>query len=198
MLDKIQSICVYCGSADDLDQIYLDAAAEVGALLAQKHLRLVYGAGKTGVMGALAESVLSHGGEAIGIAPEILNNPQLIHANLSCLEITPDFHTQKARMSLLADAFITLPGGYGTLSEFFEALTWAQIGLHSKPVGLLNTNHYYDPILDMIENANRDKFIYPEHQRLLVHDCEPAALLNKVMSFRSPVGLERWVNRDHD
>ncbi len=198
MLDKIQSICVYCGSADDLDQVYLDAAAEMGTLLAQQHLRLVYGAGKTGVMGALAESVLNHGGEAIGIAPEILNNPQLIHANLSCLEITPDFHTQKARMSLLADAFITLPGGYGTLSEFFEALTWAQIGLHSKPIGLLNTNHYYDPIIEMIEYAQREKFIYPEHQHLLVHDCVPAALLDKVMSFHSPVGLERWVNRDHD
>ncbi len=198
MLEKIQSICVYCGSADDLDPIYLGAAAEIGALLAQHHLRLVYGAGKTGMMGALADSALNHGGEVIGIAPEVLNTPRLMHTNLSCLEITPDFHTQKARMSLLADAFITLAGGYGTYSELFETLTWAQIGLHSKPIGLLNTNHSYDPILTMIEDAQREKFIYAEHQRLLVHDCEPAALLEKVMAFRTPEGLERWVNRDQD
>ncbi len=198
MLEKIQSICVYCGSADDLDPIYLDAAAEIGTLLAQHHLRLVYGAGKTGMMGALADSVLEHGGEVIGITPESLNTPQLIHANLSCLEVTPDIQTRQARMSLLADAFITLPGGYGTFDEFFEALTWAQIGLHSKPIGLLNTNHYYDLILGTIEKAQREKFIYSEHQQLLVHDCEPAALLDKVMSFRSPPGLERWVNRRQD
>jgi uncharacterized protein (TIGR00730 family) len=198
MLEKIQSICVYCGSADDLDHIYLEAAAQVGALLAQHHLRLVYGAGKTGMMGALADSVLNNGGEVIGITPEGLNTPQLIHPNLSCLEVTPDIHTRKARMSLLADAFIALPGGYGTLDELFEALTWAQIGLHSKPIGLLNTNHYYDPILEMIDMAQREKFIYSEHKLLLVEDSNPDVLLDKVLAFRSPVGLERWVKRDQD
>ncbi len=198
MLEKIQSICVYCGSADDLGPIYLDAAAQTGTLLAQHHLRLIYGAGKTGMMGALADSVLNNGGEVIGITPEGLNTPQLIHSNLTCLEVTPDIHTRKARMSLLADAFIALPGGYGTLDEFFEALTWAQIGLHAKPIGLLNTNHYYDPILEMIENAQREKFIYSEHQQLLVQDCDPGALLDKVLAFHPPEGLERWVNRDHE
>lgn len=198
MLEKIQSICVYCGSADDLDHCYLDAAAELGTLLAKNHLRLVYGAGKTGMMGALADSVLNNGGEVIGITPESLNSPQLIHANLTCLEVTPDIHTRKARMSLLADAFVALPGGYGTLDEFFEALTWAQIGLHSKPIGLLNTNHYYDPVLEMIDRAQREKFIYSEHQQLLVQDGDPGALLTKVLSFRAPAGLERWVNRNHD
>ncbi len=198
MLEKIQSICVYCGSADDLGPIYLDAAAQTGTLLAQHHLRLIYGAGKTGMMGALADSVLNNGGEVIGITPEGLNTPQLIHSNLTCLEVTPDIHTRKARMSLLADAFIALPGGYGTLDEFFEALTWAQIGLHAKPIGLLNTNHYYDPILEMIEKAQREKFIYSEHQQLLVQDCDPGALLDKVLAFHTPEGLERWVNRDHE
>ncbi len=198
MLNKIQSICVYCGSADDLDRCYLEAAEQLGYLLAKQHLRLVYGAGKTGMMGALADSVLNNGGEVIGITPEGLNTPQLIHANLTCLEVTPDIHTRKARMSLLADAFIALPGGYGTFDEFFEALTWAQIGLHSKPIGLLNTNHYYDPLLEMIDKAQRQKFIYSEHQQLLVQDCEPAALLEKVLAFRPPAGLERWVNRDQE
>ncbi len=198
MFDKIQSICVYCGSADDLDQIYLDAAAQMGSLLARHHLRLVYGAGKTGMMGALADSVLNNGGEVIGITPESLNTPVLIHPNLSCLEVTPDIHTRKARMALLADAFIALPGGYGTFDEFFEALTWAQIGLHTKPIGLLNSNHYYDPILAMIDKAQREGFIYSEHQQLLVHDSEPAVLLEKILAFRSPEGLERWLNRDQE
>ncbi len=198
MLEKIQSICVFCGSADELDQIYLEAAAQMGSLLAQHQLRLVYGAGKNGMMGALADSVLNNGGEVIGIAPERLNTPQLIHPNLSCLEITPDIHTSKARMSLLADAFIALPGGYGTLDELFEALTWAQIGLHSKPIGLLNTNHYYDPVLEMIEKAQREKFIFSEHQQLLVQDCDPGPLLDKVLAFHFPTGLDRWLNRDQE
>ena len=196
MLEKIQSICVYCGSADNLDRIYLDAAAQIGKILAQHQIRLVYGAGRTGMMGALADSVLSNGGEVIGITPENLNTEQLIHQNLSCLEVTPDIHTRKARMVLLADAFITLPGGYGTFDEFFEALTWAQIGLHAKPIGLLNTNHYYDPILAMIEKARDEKFIYPEHLSLLVHDCDPEALLEKILAYRLPQGLSRWVDRD--
>ncbi len=196
MLEKIQSICVYCGSADNLASVYLDAAAQMGKMLAQHQLRLVYGAGRTGMMGALADSVLSNGGEVIGITPENLNTTQLIHPNLSCLEVTPDIHTRKARMVLLGDAFIALPGGYGTFDEFFEALTWAQIGLHAKPIGLLNTNHYYDPILAMIEKAREEKFIYPEHLNLLVHDGDPENLLEKILAYRSPQGLSRWVDRD--
>ena len=185
MLEKIQSICVFCGSADNVGRAYLDAAAQVGSLLAQRHFRLVYGAGRTGMMGALANSALDNGGEVIGITPEILNNPQQIHSNLSCLEVTPDIHTHLARMILLGDAFITLPGGFGTFDEFFQTLTWAQLGLHNKPIGLLNTNHYFDPILAMVENALRDKYIYPEHQSLFVHDCDPDELLEKILAFRS-------------
>lgn len=196
MLEKIQSITVYCGSADNLDSAYLNAAAEMGKILAQHQIRLVYGAGKTGMMGALADSVLQNGGEVIGITPESLNTSQLIHDHLSCLEVTPDIHTRKARMVLLGDAFIALPGGYGTFDEFFEALTWAQIGLHAKPIGLLNTNHYYDSLLAMIDKAREEKFIYPEHASLLVHDFDPGALLEKLLAYHPPNGLNRWVDRD--
>lgn len=192
---SIKSICVYCGSADNLDAVYYAAAAQVGKLLAAGGYRLIYGAGKTGLMGALADSVLKAGGEVIGITPKNLNTPQLIHANLTQLEVVPNIHLRKARMSALADAFIALPGGYGTLDELFETLTWSQIGLHSKPIGLLNTNHYYDALIEMINRARQEKFIYAEHELLFVHDCEPAALLEKLISFRGPQGLNNWVNR---
>lgn len=192
---KISSICVYCGSADGLNPIYYSAAEEVGRLLAQNHIRLVYGAGKTGLMGAVADGVLRAGGEVVGVVPENLNTPQLIHSGLSQLEVVPDIQTRKAKMSMLADAFITLPGGYGTLDEMFETLTWSQIGLHHKPVGILNVAHYYDPLLEMILRAEQEKFIYAEHLCLLVVDDKPQALLEKVLQHQRPDGLERWVNR---
>jgi uncharacterized protein (TIGR00730 family) len=191
----IQSICVYCGSADDLNSVYLDAAAEMGRLIAKRNVRLVYGAGKTGLMGALAEGALKAGGEVIGVAPKNLNTLPLIHQNLTKLEIVPDIHARKARMYALADAFIALPGGYGTLDELFETLTWAQIGLHTKPVGLLNTIHYYDPLLEMLEKARQEKFIFDEHLLLFMSDPDPQALLDRLFKFNFPGGLSRWVER---
>ena len=195
MSSPIQSICVYCGSADGLDEIYLQSARETGTLLAQQGIRLVYGAGKTGLMGAVADAALQAGGEVIGVTPENLNTPVLIHANLTRLEVVEDIHPRKARMSALADAFIALPGGYGTLDEFFETLTWAQIGLHHKPVGLLNINGYYDPLLQMVERMKTDHFIYPEHTGLLVCATDAQTLLNRLRSYRPPADMERWVNR---
>jgi len=193
---SIRSICVYCGSADGVDDAYYQAAAEMGAVLAQAGIRLVYGAGKTGLMGAVADGALTAGGEVTGVVPVNLNQPQLIHANLTTLEVSPDIHQRKARMSALADAFIALPGGYGTLDELFETLTWAQIGLHAKPVGLLNTRGYYDPLLHFIERVRAERFIYDVHRDLLVADSDPASLLAMLRGFRLPGGLDRWVSRD--
>lgn len=190
-----KSICVYCGSADGLDQIYLDAARILGGLLANRGIELVYGAGKTGLMGAVADGVLAAGGRVTGVVPENLNQPQLIHSSLSLLEVVPDIHARKARMTQLANAFIALPGGYGTLDELFETLTWAQIGLHTKPVGLLNTGGYFSPLLDMIERARSEKFIYDEHRDLLVSSSDPSDLLSRLEQFKIPSGLERWVSR---
>jgi len=188
-------MCVYCGSADNLDPLYYEAADQMGKALVKNSYRLIYGAGKTGLMGAIADSVLAAAGEVIGITPENLNTPKLIHANLTHLEVVPDIHIRKARMSELADAFIALPGGYGTLDELFETLTWAQIGLHSKPIGVLNINHYYDPLMEMVEKARLEGFIYEAHRLLFVYDSDSQALIDKIGAFRTPEGDNDWVNR---
>lgn len=192
---RFRSICVFCGSADGLEPQFLQAASSMGALLAQRKIQLVYGGGKTGMMGAVANGALHLGGTVIGIVPENLNLPALIHTSLTCLEITPNMHTRKARMNALADAFIALPGGFGTLEELLETLTWAQIGLHQKPVGILNTGGYYDPLLEMVNQAIRHGFIYSEHRTLLIDAPTPEILLEKMERFVSPISLERWVNR---
>lgn len=191
----IQTITVYCGSADGLNEDYYTAARQMGALLAERKISLVYGAGKTGLMGAIADGAITAGGEVIGIIPQSLNTPALAHNGLTRLEVTGDIQTRKARMSQLADAFIALPGGYGTFDELFETLTWAQIGIHSKPVGLLNTRGYFNPLIEMVENACREGFIYPEHRGLFCAASSPVELLSALESFESPFGLERWLNR---
>ncbi len=195
MTDYIKTITVYCGSADGLKAEYYDAARQMGVLLAQKKIALVYGAGKTGLMGAVADGAIAAGGEVIGVIPQSLNTPVLAHAGLSRLEVTEDIQSRKARMSQLADAFIALPGGYGTFDELFETLTWAQIGIHSKPVGLLNTRGYFNPLIEMVENACREGFIYPEHRGLYCAATLPAKLWTALEGFEPPAGLERWLNR---
>jgi len=196
MANLIKSICVYCGSADGLKKQYYDGAYQLGKLLAEKDIKLVYGAGKTGLMGAVADGVLQHGGKVTGVVPEILNEPQLIHANLTSLEVLPDIHQRKARMSELADAFIALPGGFGTFDELFETLTWAQIGIHQKPIGLLNINNYFNPLITLVEHALHEKFIYAEHKILLVNHSDPLILLEKIENFQQPEGLKKWISRD--
>src|SRR5512146_1372613 len=180
------TICGYCGSAGGLRQEYLDAAFQMGQVLAQAGLRVVYGAGKTGLMGAVADGALQAGGEVIGVVPTLLNTPQLIHAGLTTLEIVENIHLRKARMSELADAFIALPGGYGTFEELFESLTWAQLGLHQKPIGLLNTLRYFDPLLALVQHALKEGFIYAEHRTLLVSTDEPLDLLQKIRRYELP------------
>jgi uncharacterized protein (TIGR00730 family) len=192
----LRSICVYCGSADGVHQDYLDAAFAIGRAMAENGLRLVYGAGKTGLMGAVAEGVLQSGGQVTGVVPTYLNFSHLIHSQLTQLEVVQNMHERKARMSELADAFIALPGGYGTFEELFETLTWAQLGLHSKPVGVLNTRNYFDPLIDLVQHALKEGFIYSEHTTLLLSDAEPQKLLRLLSDYRLPENLARWVNRD--
>jgi len=192
----IQSVCVYCGSADGIRQDYRLAAYQMGEELARSGLRLVYGAGKTGLMGAVADGALSAGGEVTGVVPVYLNSPQLIHARLTRLEVVENIHQRKARMNELADAFIGLPGGYGTFEELFETITWAQLGIHQKPIGLLNTLRYFNPLLQMVQNALDEGFIYPEHLNLLMSAAEPAVLLNSLRQYTVPRNLDRWVNRE--
>ena len=196
MESSIKTICVYCGSADGLKKEYYDAAYQLGQIFALNDITLVYGAGKTGLMGAIADGVLDAKGTVYGVVPEILNEPQLIHANLTKLEVLPDIQLRKVRMSELADAFIAMPGGFGTFDELFETLTWAQIGIHQKPIGLLNVNNYFNPLLIMVDHALKEKFIYAEHRILLQHDPDTKTLLEKITSFKQPEGLGRWISRD--
>ncbi len=190
------TVCIYCGSADRVHPAFLAAAAEMGRALVEAGLALVYGAGSTGLMGAVANGVLAAGGEAIGVAPRNLFSPNLIHSGLTRLELVDTIHQRKARMSELADAFIALPGGFGTLEELFETLTWSQIGLHAKPIGLLNTRHYFDPLLELVQHALSEGFIYDEHRTLLQSDEDPRRLLELLRSFEVPANLDRWMNRD--
>lgn len=192
---RFQSICVYCGSSDTIHPTFLTAARQLGMVLANHQIRLIYGAGKTGLMGAVAGGVLAAGGLVTGVVPESLNQSQLIADNLSSLEVCPDIQSRKKRMHDLADGLIALPGGFGTLDELFEALTWAQIGLHQKPIGILNIDGYFDPMFLMIEHAAVEGFIYPEHKDLLVAASDPEDLLHKMEAYNPPGNLTRWVSR---
>lgn len=192
----MNSICVYCGSSDKIHPDFRNAAYQMGTVLAGEGITLVYGAGSTGLMGAVADGALESGGEVIGIMPSIFNTPQLLHRNLTRLEIVNDMHQRKTRMQELADGFIALPGGFGTLEELFEILTWAQIGLHAKPVGLLNVRQYFDPLLEFIDSARAEGFIYAEHKSLFISSEDPSPLLKALQNHNHPTGLESWLTRD--
>ena len=196
MARTLNRICVYCGSSDVIRGTYMETAVEMGRELASQGLTLVYGAGGTGMMGALADACLEAGGRVVGVIPKMFNTHHLVHKGLSELHVTIDMHARKAMMADLGDAFVALPGGLGTFEELFEILTWAQIGLHSKPVGVLNANGYYDPLLDLVESAQSNGFMYVEHQELLLAETTATALLERMRSYNPPEGLERWVNRE--
>jgi uncharacterized protein (TIGR00730 family) len=192
----MKTICVYCGSSDKIHSEYREAACQMGAAIAGRGLTLVFGAGKTGLMGAVADGCLEAGGEVIGVIPDYFNTPKLCHQGLTRLEVVATIHQRKARMAELADAFIALPGGYGTFEEFFEILTWAQIGLHAKPIGLLDTRSYFQPLLALVENAHREGFIYDEHRSLFTHADRPGDLLDNLAGLTQPLNLARWLTRD--
>ena len=192
----MKTVCVYCGSSDKMSDEYLQSARQMGAAIAKRGLTLAYGAGCTGMMGAVADGALEAGGEVIGVIPEMFTTPTLMHTGLSRLEIVGSMHVRKQRLVDISDAFIALPGGYGTFEELFEILTWAQIGLHNKPVGLLNNQHYFDPLLSAIEHARTEGFIYTEHRSLFVCDDQPDGLLNMLVQYQRPHGLEKWLTRE--
>jgi uncharacterized protein (TIGR00730 family) len=190
-------ICVYCGSANQASQEYFHAARQMGETLARRGLGLIYGGGKTGLMGALADSMVANGGQATGVIVESMNTPELAHTRLSRLEVTGTIHQRKARMYELADGYIALPGGYGTLDELFETLTWSQIGEHNKPVGLLNVNGYYDSLLAMLDRALKEKFLFPEHRQTLLCDSQPDDLLDAMEAYRPALeAVKRWMTQD--
>ena len=194
-MPELKAVCVYCGSSDRIDGNYLQSAEAMGRALSARGIRLVYGAGNTGMMGRLADSVLETGGDAIGVIPRIFETPELMHDGLTEVHVVEDMHTRKAMMAELADAFIALPGGFGTFEELFEILTWSQIGLHQKPVGVLNIDAYFNPLLALIDHAQARGFIYQEHPQLLISEIEPEALLDQLTTYQPPKDLDRWVHR---
>lgn len=179
-MNTIQSVCIYCGSSPGNDPAFTAAATAFAGTMAERGLRLVYGGGSVGLMGVVADTVLSAGGQVIGIIPERLWNKEVGHRGLTALEIVPDMHTRKARMVDLADAFVALPGAFGTLDELFEVLTWQQIGYHQKPVGLLNVDGYFDHLLAFARHAHEKGFLRKVHLDALVVDTEPARLLDRL------------------
>lgn len=192
----MNSICVFCGSADGVAETFIQAAQQVGRLLAHKKIRLIYGGGRTGLMGALADAALAAGGEVIGVITRSMNTPALAHPGLTRLEVTETIHQRKARMYALADGYLALPGGYGTLDELFETLTWGQIGEHNRPVGLLNVAGYYDPLLAMLDRAVREGFLFPEHRQALLCDADPERLLQAMHNHRHPhEAVRRWMRQ---
>lgn len=194
---RFHTLGVFCGSADQLDRSFYDSARVMGELLAKNGITLVYGGGRTGMMGAVAKGALDNGGEVIGVVPHGLESPQLVFtaAEITHLELVENIQIRKARMNELSEGFIALPGGFGTMDELFEVLTWSQIGLHRKPVGLLNVNGYYDDLINWIQRSYEDHFIYQEHLDLFVVDLTPEGLLEKLTSHRFPADLSHWLER---
>ncbi len=192
----MQSVCVFCGSSDEVSQDYLAAARRMGQVLARRKLRLVFGGGRTGLMGAVADGVLDGGGEAVGVIIPSMNTAALAHSHLTRMELTPDMHARKARMHELSDSFVALPGGYGTFDELFETLAWGQIGVHQKPVGLLNAKNYYAPLLAAIDHAVEEGFIFHEHRAALCCESDPDQLLDAIENYRpSPEAVKRWMRQ---
>lgn len=174
-------MAVYCGARLGQDPVYADAARALGARLACRGLGLVYGGGRVGLMGVLADAVLEAGGEAIGVIPEFMMAREVAHDGLTALHVVDSMHARKARMAALADAFVALPGGLGTLDELVEMLTWAQLGLHAKPCGLLNVRGYFDGLLAFVDHAAREGFVRPGHHALLTPDDDPERLLTALL-----------------
>ncbi len=179
-------LCVFCGSGVGAQPEYRQAARQLGQVLVEQKLGLVYGGGNIGLMGELAKTMVEAGGDVIGVIPTALANLEVAYTQLSDLRIVGSMHERKALMAELADGFIALPGGLGTLDELFEILTWAQLGMHAKPCGLLNVCHYYDKLLDVVGHAVAERFVKPAHGAMLQVDETPAALLQKMSSYQAP------------
>jgi len=190
----MDSICVFCGSSDSVHADYLAGARLMGMTLARRGLRLIYGGGRTGLMGALADGALAAGGEAIGVIIPSMNTSPLAHAGLTRMDVPPDMHARKARMHELSDGFIAMPGGYGTFDELFEAITWAQTGAHEKPIGLFNIRNYYAPLLAAIDHAVAEGFVFPEHRESLYCESDPEKLLDALANYQHPhAAVKRWM-----
>jgi uncharacterized protein (TIGR00730 family) len=189
----MKRICVFAGSSPGSRPEYFAAATELGRVLAARNIELVYGGAHVGLMGAVADAVLSQGGQVIGVIPEALMAKEIAHAGLTELHVVSSMHERKALMADLADAFVALPGGWGTLEEFFEILTWGQLGLHRKPCGLLNVQGYYDGLLSFLEHSTTEGFVRREYRAMISVVESPARLLELLETYAPPL-VEKWLD----
>jgi uncharacterized protein (TIGR00730 family) len=195
MTATLRSICVFCGSSVGNWPEYAAAAAEFGRLLAEKRIRVVYGAGNVGLMGVLADAALAAGGEVIGVIPQMLVDRELARHRITDLRIVGSMHERKALMAELSDAFVALPGGLGTYEELCEVLTWAQLGIHHKPCGCLNVLHYFTPLERLLANAVAEGFMRPEHRGILLSSNDPHDLIARLSQHQPPFP-EKWTGRE--
>lgn len=191
----MRRLCVFCGSSIGVRPAYSDAARAMGTLLASRGIGLVYGGGNVGLMGVIADAVLAAGGEAIGVIPRALADKEIAHAGLTELRVVDSMHTRKAMMAELADGFVAMPGGVGTFEEFFEVVTWTQLGLHRKPCGLLNVDGFYALLDGFIDRAVAEGFIKPVHRAAIVIDSDPARLIDRLSAIVLP-DVPKWIGRE--
>jgi len=189
----MKRICVFCGSNAGARSEYAEAARALATILAERKLGIVYGGGNVGLMGVLADAALARGGEVIGVIPQKLVDKEVAHRGVTELRIVETMHERKALMNDLSDAFLALPGGFGTLDEFFEVLTWSQLGFHGKPCALLNVSGYYDGMLAMLDHAVTERFLRPAHRELVIADTDPLRLLQRLSAF-VPAPKGKWSN----
>ena len=190
----LRSICVFCGASPGATPIYQEAAEALGRHLAENGIQLVYGGGAVGLMGMVANAALAAGGEVIGIIPQSLKDAEVGHSGLTRLEVVDGMHARKARMAELSDAFIALPGGLGTLEELFEVWTWGQLGYHAKPLGLLEVNGFFDPLLTFLDHLVQERFVRQPHRDMLQRAASPADLIDALAAWK-PLAAPKWVDR---
>lgn len=191
----MQRLCVFCGSSFGARPEYEQVAHQLGATLAKRNIELVYGGGRVGLMGAVADATLEAGGRVIGIIPEALIEMEIGHEGLTDLRVVGSMHERKALMADLSDGFLALPGGFGTLEEFCEVLTWSQLGLHRKPCGLLNVMGYYDPLLTLFDQAVTEQFVRPQNRAMVLSAASVEDILEQIVSYQ-PTFVPKWIDRE--
>lgn len=189
----MKSVAVYCGSSAGTNEIYTQQAHEMGRVLAERNMTLVYGGGRVGLMGTVADSVMQHGGKAIGVIPAFLANKELAHNGLTELHIVKTMHERKLLMADLAEGFVAMPGGYGTLEELFEVLTWGQLGLHRKAIGLLNVEGYYDHLLRALDHMVQEGLLRGENRQQLLSNPTPNGIIDQMLAY-VPVEVPKWLS----
>ena len=192
---ELNSIAVFCGSSPGYDPSYCASAEELASFLVSRKIKIVFGGGKIGVMGALAEACLQNEGEIVGVIPKFLTHKEVVHTGLTELILTDNMHQRKAIITELSDAYIILPGGYGTMEEFFEVLTWAQLGLHSKPIGILNVDGFYNALIQQVDSMVDNGFLKEENKRMILISDSIEDLFTQLKEYQAPM-VPKWLKLD--